>query len=426
MASDLLRYRIRELGVCGFKSIALMREPLEIRPLTILAGANNSGKSAMMQPLLLLKQTVEATYETEGPLHLAGDNVSFTSPDQFLSRPREVNGERKLKIEIGTGGHAWLRLTFVKAPNSPFRTLEQSWEDDGPPYRIEADWTSEDVRSRFRDVDTVAHDRFWLRLVKAGSEDDLEASVRAAFATKAPIPTLSRVLQKILHVSGIRGNPERSYQAVGAGPNFPGTFQRYVASVIASWQANGNSNYDFLNRDLRHLAMTEELVARKLGEDEIDLFVSRLKGGKPDVSLADVGLGISHILPVLVALHTAEEGQMVYVEQPEIHLHPRAQVKLADILANAAKRGVRVVAETHSTLLLTAIQTLVAKRELSPELVKLHWFQRDPKTGVTEVTPTDLDESGAFVQGDWPEDFDDVILKADGAYLDAVESREAR
>ena len=69
----------------------------------------------------------------------------------------------------------------------------------------------------------------------------------------------------------------------------------------------------------------------------------------------------------------------------------------------------------------TAIQTLVAKGELKPELVKLHWFQRDPKTGVTQVTTANLDENGAF--GDWPEDFDDVVLATDRAYLDAVEGR---
>jgi predicted ATPase len=114
--------------------------------------------------------------------------------------------------------------------------------------------------------------------------------------------------------------------------------------------------------------------------------------------------------------------RFVYLEEPEIHLHPRAQTKLADILARAAKRGVRVVAETHSTLLLTAIQTLVAKGELSPDLVKLHWFQRDPKTGITQVNSADLDENGAF--GDWPEDFDAVALDAEGAYLDAVEGRK--
>ena len=84
----------------------------------------------------------------------------------------------------------------------------------------------------------------------------------------------------------------------------------------------------------------------------------------------------------------------------------------------------KIVAETHSTLLLTAIQTLVAKGELKPELVKLHWFQRDPKTRMTQVTPADLDENGAF--GDWPEDFDDVILKTESAYLDAVEGRQVQ
>jgi predicted ATPase len=156
--------------------------------------------------------------------------------------------------------------------------------------------------------------------------------------------------------------------------------------------------------------------------------VNRIDDPKSDdlVSLADVGFGVSQIIPVLVSLRVAGKGQLVYLEEPEIHLHPRAQVKLAEILADAAKRGVRVVAETHSTLLLTAIQTLVAKGELKPELVKLHWFQRDPKTGVTEVTSTDLNENGAFAQSDWPEDFDDVILKADGAYLDAVEGRQVR
>jgi predicted ATPase len=140
--------------------------------------------------------------------------------------------------------------------------------------------------------------------------------------------------------------------------------------------------------------------------------------------IADVGFGVSQTLPVLVALRAAGVGQLVYLEEPEIHLPPRAQVKLADILADAAKRGVRVVAETHSTLLLTAIQTLVAKGELKPDLVKLHWFQRDPKTGVTQVTTANLDENGAF--GDWPEDFDDVTLKAESAYLDAVEGRQVR
>ena len=223
---------------------------------------------------------------------------------------------------------------------------------------------------------------------------------------------------------GLRGNSSRTYPATASGPTFPATFEYYVASVIKGWQLERSRKADALNNDLKHIGLTEKIVARSLTEVEIDLQVSRLAGRTDDmVSIADVGLGVSHTLPLLVALQVADEGRLVYVEQPEIHLHPRAQVKLADILANAAKRGVRVVAETHSFLLLRAIQTLIARGELSPELVRLHWFSRDD-SGVTQVSSVTPDRNGAF--GDWPEDFGDVALQSEQEYLDAVESKLAR
>src|SRR5437879_10248018 len=75
---------IAKIHVAGFKSIS-QEQSIQIAPLTILAGANSSGKSSMMQPLLLLKQTLEAAYDP-GPLLLNGPNVKFTSADQLLSR----------------------------------------------------------------------------------------------------------------------------------------------------------------------------------------------------------------------------------------------------------------------------------------------------------------------------------------------------
>src|SRR5215471_3430087 len=75
---------IAEIRVGGFKSIS-REQIIQIRPLTILAGANSSGKSSMMQPLLLLKQTLEAPYDA-GPILLTGPNVKFTSAEQLLSR----------------------------------------------------------------------------------------------------------------------------------------------------------------------------------------------------------------------------------------------------------------------------------------------------------------------------------------------------
>src|ERR1700733_11010369 len=89
---------ITRIAVEGFKSIA-KRQEIEIAPLTILAGANSSGKSSIMQPLLMLKQTLEATYDP-GPLKIDGPNVTFTSSDQFFTRsPDPV---KRLSLEIGT------------------------------------------------------------------------------------------------------------------------------------------------------------------------------------------------------------------------------------------------------------------------------------------------------------------------------------
>jgi len=139
------------------------------------------------------------------------------------------------------------------------------------------------------------------------------------------------------------------------------------------------------------------------------------------ISIADVGFGISQTLPVLVALLAAKPGQLVYIEQPEIHLHPRAQTAMAQILADMADRGVKVVVETHSSLLLLGIQSLVAQGTLSSKCVKLHWFKRRLDDGVTEVTSADLDDAGAF--GDWPEDFSSAEMDADTRYIHAAEAR---
>jgi predicted ATPase len=176
---------------------------------------------------------------------------------------------------------------------------------------------------------------------------------------------------------------------------------------------------------LSDLGLTWKIFAKVVNDVQIELQVGRLPkarhGGEDLVNISDVGLGVSQVLPVLVSLLVAKPGQLVYLEQPELHLHPRAQYALAKILAEAAKRGVKLVVETHSALLLLNVQTLVAEQELNSNLVKLHWFSRSDEDGTTEIESTDLDENGAF--GDWPEDFGDVELKAEGAYLDAVEGR---
>jgi AAA domain, putative AbiEii toxin, Type IV TA system len=411
---------ITRIAVEGFKSIS-KKQSIEIAPLTILAGANRSGKSSIMQPLLMLKQTLDAAYDP-GPLKIDGPNVKFTSSEQFLSK-RGME-PRHLQVMIDTQGLKFA-VTLVTGSEAGLEVEEETYEVVGSRLTLYPGMSSSALQQALRGFDNlkdlahhefqVSRNRFFL---------NLKEEPWRSLTLEYPSP----YIHTVIHVPGLRGSPSRTYPVASVGPNFPATFEHYVGSVIASWQSENSREADALNNDLASLGIARRIYARRLTEVEIDLRVNRLSdGGVEDmISVADVGFGVSQIIPVLVALRAAEDGQLAYLEEPEIHLHPRAQVKLAEILANAAERGVRVVAETHSTLLLTAIQTLVAKGELSPDLVKLHWFQRDPKTGVTEVTSTDLDENGAFVQSDWPEDFDDVILKAESAYLDAVEGRQVR
>jgi len=416
---------ITRIAVEGFKSIA-KRQEIEIRPLTILAGANSSGKSSIMQPLLMLKQTLEATYDP-GPLKIDGPNVTFTSSSQFLSKRPTAQAPRRLaaplpprflRVGIMAGGFG-LELSLVK--RDIFEIFEETYCTPAKRTTLRPEMSDEELetlisapRRRKADHPFISRDRFFLTI--------LDGLIGLPIIPAQLLPDI----QSVIHVPGLRGNPSRTYRRTATGPHFPGTFEHYTASLILHWQAIDEERRQQLNCDLTHLGLAGRVVAKEVSEVELDLQINRLPDMESDdlVSVADVGFGVSQTLPVLVALRAADEGRLVYLEEPEIHLHPRAQTKLADILAGAAKRGVRVVAETHSTLLLTAIQTLVAKGDLSPDLVKLHWFQRDPKTGISQVSSTDLDQNGAFRE-DWPEDFDEVILNTDRQYLDAVAERSS-
>jgi len=230
-----------------------------------------------------------------------------------------------------------------------------------------------------------------------------------------------QLLHNIIHVPGLRGNPLRTYKSTAAGDYYPGVFQDYVASVVASWQQKADPRLQSLGENLHQLGLTWKVEARQTSTTDVELRVGRLqeskRGGARDmVNIADVGFGVSQVLPVVVSLLAAQPGQLVYLEQPEIHLHPRAQVALSELLKGAVMRGVQVVVETHSELLLLGVQRLVAEGRLSPSKVKLHWFRRDDE-GVTHISSADLDEYGSF--GEWPVDFSDVSMKAMQSYLDA-------
>jgi len=454
------------IEISGFKSL---REParVHLRPLTLLAGANSSGKSSVMQPLLMMKQTLEASYDP-GPLLLNGPHVRFTRPDEFLSRgARESDFAEATEVVFGPihgGLRRWsgdgVAMTEHASPVVRWSFRPHSRTDLnrglGPvemAQRVGEAWcvlsgelTPEEFAQAFsawdpkpaalilqpgREVQIRDEAGRCSRRITAVVEHGEESVERGKYSYWAiePADLHGKWLSCILHLPGLRGHRERKYDAARVEQRSgriqgPGPFTAYVASMLLGWQDESDERLAFVNDSMRDLGLTWKVQAKRVSAVEVELRVGRTlraqQGGASDlVSIADVGFGVSQVLPVVVALAAAAPGQLVYVEQPELHLHPRAQYAMGRVLAKAAQRGVCVVVETHSRMILRAVQTEVAGPEgLSPKDVGLHWFERDPAKGFATVTLAELDENGAF--GDWPVDFSEVEAEVDDKWLDAA------
>ncbi|ACK65816.1 conserved hypothetical protein [Rippkaea orientalis PCC 8801] len=435
---------ITSISVKGFKS--LYEEcTLEIKPLTILAGANSSGKSSIMQPLLLMKQTLESPYDP-GALLINGSHVKFTTSQQLLSsipgKP-EVN-DLELKIEIDKSNY--IKNTFTKKSTGGFEITKVSSKRKEIKVTYYPNMRKQDIidflGSNNKDLEDVlknpnhpisehlnystAYNKCFLDLlIKSKMEVPPNSNSLLNYAIFDSKPRTQAIIQEIyqiIHLPGLRGTPERSYPITAIGDTFQGTFDNYVASVIHEWQHNNDSRINQLSNYLTNLGLTSQVAATRTNDVQVEIQVGKLTNNIDNrhlINIADVGLGVSQVLPVIVALLVAKPGQLVYIEQPEIHLHPRAQANLAPILVDAANRGVKVVVETHSDLLLTRIQTLVAEGLISEDKVNLNWFKLR-EDGITEMYSTQLDQTGSY--GDWPVDFSEITLAEDDRYLTAAES----
>ena len=343
-------HAITTLSVAGFKSI-FEEQTIEIRPLTLLAGANSSGKSSMIQPLLLLKQTLEAPYDP-GPLLLAGQNVKFTSVSQFWPSHFSQSQSKRFVVTVGASNGTKYSVAFragkkLLVDDNVYTLAEHS-------FKVSERSSVDDIIQSYMNISYLRWNQEQFGLIKQQFDISRPEILKSRFCVelalfpKDTIPgnerlhvpfvlsprsgpfegLFQRVLETI-HLPGLRGNPERTYPVTAIGPLFPGTFENYVASLISHWSAEASQTNQEIGDDLKALGLTWKIEARPLDDTRVELQVGRMprpkQGGARDlVSIADVGLGVSQTLPVVVALRAARPGQLVYIEQPEIHLHPRA------------------------------------------------------------------------------------------------------
>lgn len=426
--------RITSISVSGFKSIG-KEQNLKICPLTIIAGANSGGKSSFLQPLLIIKQTLESAFEP-GALLINGANVKFSEITQLFSK--NINGKQKQKFTLKFFCEDNQSITIIYKNDKKYGLVIEKaivYEKDFRDKLVVSNKTTlnEVLSSMPKDFNiliksllknhilfSVVNEKSFLKLDFRSS--DKKRRIGPGFKL-TPLQVVEQLCKDLIHLPGLRGNPERSYEKASVGSNFPGTFQNYAASIISSWEATNNKKMiNALENSLKVLGLTCKVDARKVNDTNIEIRVSRSpmqnRSGCELINIADMGLGLSQMLPILVALLVAKKDQYVFLEQPEIHLHPQAQWELSKIFVDAAKKGIILIVETHSSLIIRGIQTLIAKGEIEAQKVSFNWFNRDKKTGYTVIDNAKLDKYGAF--GDWPEDFDCVSLNAEQEYLDAV------
>lgn len=423
-----------KLSVEGYKSIASKQE-LRFDGLTILSGANSSGKSSFMQPFLVLKQTIENHYDA-GSLVLYGENAKLTDSSQLISK---VPGYDKKSFSVSmstdssscTASYKYkrgvglqvdcVRMTSTKIPGGLALRIGMIGSE------IERLLPEEDFKFIKDFYDERKKTVSWKALrEKCFIRAELSLDGKDFFPLKAgidPTQMLEQFITRLIHVPGLRGNPERAYKIAASDDVYPGSFEKYVASIVSDWSKGTKYKikYKALKDQLLELGLASNIKASKVDDTSVEIQVSRSKYGTNSdlVNIADVGFGVSQTLPILVALIGAKKGQPVYIEQPELHLHPKAQFKLASIIVQAINKGVRVIIETHSSILIRGIQLAVVKKQLDSKKVSLNWFTQNLDTGETRVDQAGLDEQGAF--GEWPEDFDNTSLEVEQMYLDAVE-----
>ncbi len=214
---------------------------------------------------------------------------------------------------------------------------------------------------------------------------------------------MERTLGNLFPMGPFRRPPERWYIFTGTSPQDVG----YRGDLLPDLLFRDSKLVKRANKWLKQLEIGYKLVVKPVGTDSGDLFEVRLidtRRKEPvNVALPDVGFGISQLLPFVVQSLVSKK-QIISIEQPEVHVHPRLQADLGDLLVEAIReeRQNQFIVETHSEHLILRLQRLVREKKIKPDDVSVIYVSRGPEGA--EAQRLRLDEDGYFID-DWPGGF---------------------
>mgnify|MGYP006425896813 CR=1 FL=1 len=355
---------------------------LPLNKLTLLTGRNATGKSSIIQSLLLLHQGM-AAMEPEVMYPLNGDMVSLGSFADVLDGR---SGRKAFSLGLSSQGNR-LDFTFESEDKTALvATLVKGVQSSGGTPEREIDFHNQ------RDL--------------------------AEFITGRESSTLMSVLRRLLHVSTERIGPRETYAADPTGDEQLGPKCEYTAWFL---HRNGDRNVsENLRRHDTPPQLTRQVEAwlahffpgaafevNRIKDTNLLTLRFRISSKDNFHRPSNVGYGLSHLLPVLVGGLGVQSGSLLIVENPEAHLHPSAQAEIGAFLATVAQGGAQVLLETHSDHVLNGIRLAIKKGKLQPNETRVHYF--NPRDSKPQVISPLIRNDGSLDQ--WPTGFFDQIEK---------------
>lgn len=430
---------LRNITIENFKSWKKLE--LKISPITGLFGPNSSGKSSLLQFLLLLKQTKETldrslaidlgsskSYANLGTFrdvifsHNTEDvlkwNIKWTLPKELeiidplasrntiLFKGQEMSLESAVAIRNQQPSTNIIQYQF----SDHFFTLERK-KKKPTSFSIKA----QSQNNKFRFIRNQG--RVWdiPGPVKSYAFPDQAKTYyqNAGFLGELEY-SYEELMDRIFYLGPLREYPKREYVWSGSSPLDVGhRGERVVDALLAAQSREEKRSLGYRKKKMTF----EEMIAywlKKLGlihsfgvieiAKDSNLYKVQLKkdANSSPVLITDVGFGLSQFLPVLVLLYYVPENSIVLLEQPEIHLHPAVQSGLADVIINAVNtRKIQVIVESHSEHLLRRLQRRVAEDQIKNTKISLYFSQT--KAGRSHITPLQLNLFGEI--SNWPKDF---------------------